>query len=48
MNEAYSTGPAASLLAAAWRSGKQLNELPAEIRPRTLCDGYAVQDDLIA
>jgi 2-keto-4-pentenoate hydratase len=48
MAEAYSTGPAASLLAAAWRSGKQLNELPAEIRPRTLSEGYAVQDDLIA
>jgi 2-keto-4-pentenoate hydratase len=48
MAEAYSTGPAASLLAAAWRGGKQLNELPAEIRPRTLSEGYAVQDDLIA
>jgi len=48
MAEAFPTGPAASLLAAAWRSGKQLNELPAEMRPRTLSEGYAVQDDLIA
>ena len=32
----------------AWRSGKQLNELPAEMRLRTLSEGYAVQDDLIA
>lgn len=48
MAEAFSTGPAATLLATAWRSGNQLNELPAEMRPRTLSEGYAVQDDLIA
>lgn len=48
MTEGFSTGPAASLLATAWCSGKQLSELPAEMRPRTLSEGYAVQDDLIA
>lgn len=48
MAEAFSTAAAASLLAAAWRSGNQLDELPAAMRPRTLSEGYAVQDDLLA
>lgn len=48
MAEAFSTGPAASLLATAWRNCKQLNELPTEMRPRTPSEGYAVQDDLIS
>jgi uncharacterized protein YoaH (UPF0181 family) len=39
MAEAFSTGSAASLLATALRSGKQLNELPTEIRPRNLSEG---------
>ena len=47
MNEAYDPVPAAHSLAAAWRSGAQLTELPGEIRPRTLAEGYAVQRRLI-
>jgi 2-keto-4-pentenoate hydratase len=43
----YDPAPAASMLAAAWKSGTQIRELPTEIRPRTLDDGYDVQDSLI-
>jgi len=40
--------PAGALLASAWRSGELLTELPAEVRPRTMTEGYDVQDWLIA
>jgi 2-keto-4-pentenoate hydratase len=43
----FDPAPAGSLLADAWRSGSQLAELPVEIRPRTLDEGYDVQDCLI-
>jgi 2-keto-4-pentenoate hydratase len=48
MTKSFDPAPAASMLAAHWRSGTQLTELPAEMRPRTLQDGYDVQDRLIA
>jgi 2-keto-4-pentenoate hydratase len=48
MNKPFDPAPAASLLATHWRNGTQSTELPAEIRPRTLQEGYAVQDRLIA
>jgi 2-keto-4-pentenoate hydratase len=47
MSEPFDPAPAASLLAAHWRNGTQLTELPPEIRPRTLHEGYDVQDRLI-
>ncbi|MEY2801234.1 MAG: hypothetical protein RL513_818 [Pseudomonadota bacterium] len=37
------TTQAASLLAGAWLSGQHLQELPADSRPATRADGYAVQ-----
>ena len=43
----FDPAPAASILADAWRSGEQLTELPAEIRPQTLAQGYDIQDRLI-
>lgn len=44
----FDPAPAASILADAWRSGEQLTELPAEIRPQTLAQGYDIQDRLMA
>jgi 2-keto-4-pentenoate hydratase len=43
----YDPAPAARALADAWRSGKQLTELPVEIRPRGLDEGYDLQDALM-
>ena len=40
--------PAASLIAETWRAGAQLTELPEPMRPRTLAEGYDVQDALVA
>lgn len=48
MIEPFDPAPAAALLAAAWRSGEQLTELPASIRPANLAQGYAVQDRMLA
>jgi 2-keto-4-pentenoate hydratase len=39
---------AARLLADAWRHGRLLDALPADLRPRTLDEGYAAQDALLA
>lgn len=36
------------MLAQAWREGRQLKELPADIRPATLQQGYAVQNAFLA
>ncbi|MEJ7669624.1 MAG: fumarylacetoacetate hydrolase family protein [Casimicrobiaceae bacterium] len=47
MTESFDAGPAGRLLAAAWKSGMQIAELPAEVRPRTLKQGYDVQDAFI-
>jgi 2-keto-4-pentenoate hydratase len=38
----------AALLAEAWRQDRQLRELPADARPRTLTQGYAIQAALAA
>jgi len=43
----FDPAPAAAALAHAWRSGVQLAELPLAIRPRSIDEGYAVQDALI-
>jgi 2-keto-4-pentenoate hydratase len=48
MDKPFDPAPAAALLADAWRSGKQIQELPEPIRPRTIAEGYDVQDRLIA
>ena len=48
MPHAFDPRPAAELLAEAWRTGRQLRELRAAIRPGTVADGYDVQDALIA
>lgn len=48
MSEVYDPAPAASILANALRTGVQRAELPAEIRPQTLSQGYDVQDRLLA
>lgn len=48
MRDAFDPAPAASMLADAWRSGALLKELPEAIRPRTMAEGYDVQDRLIA
>lgn len=48
MSETFDPAPAASMLADAWRSGALLAELPAAVRPRTMAEGYDVQDRLIA
>lgn len=46
-NAMFDAAPAAAALADAWRTGRLLTELPAPIRPRTLAEGYDVQDQLI-
>ena len=48
MPDAYDPAPAAALLLAAWRADTQLTELPAAVRPRTLREGYDVQDRFAA
>ena len=45
---AYDAAPAARLLAQAWRSGRQLHEIPAEMRPGTIAEGYDLQDAFVA
>lgn len=47
MSEPFDPGPAASILADAWRRGVQLKELPQSTHPATLTQGYDVQDRLI-
>ena len=48
MTAPFDPAPAASLLAASWRSGKLLTELPAAIRPASIAQGYDVQDRMVA
>lgn len=48
MRDAFDPAPAAAVLADAWRSGALLEELPEAVRPRTMAEGYDVQDRLIA
>jgi 2-keto-4-pentenoate hydratase len=45
---AFDPAAAARLLADAWRSGRLLDALPADLRPRTLAEGYDAQDALLA
>ena len=47
MSTAFDPGAAATILAEAWRGGTQLTNLPEPIRPRTMAEGYDVQDRLI-
>jgi 2-keto-4-pentenoate hydratase len=44
----FDPAPATAILAQAWRNGTILTELPAETRPRTMLQGYAIQDRLVA
>lgn len=48
VTDRYDPSPAAQLLAAAWREGRQLTELPADVRPATLKQGYALQEAFAA
>src|SRR3954452_23480041 len=48
MSDDFNPTAAASVLARAWRSGEQLVELPADIRPQTLAQGYDIQDCVMA
>ena len=48
MVDFFDPGLAASILQDAWRSGSILPELPLTVRPRTMLQGYAVQDRLVA
>lgn len=48
MTDTFDPRPAALLLADLWRAGRQISELPADIRPHSLQEGYAIQDALVA
>ncbi|MGU3362728.1 fumarylacetoacetate hydrolase family protein [Methylobacterium sp. M6A4_1b] len=48
MPEAFDPQPAADILLAASREGRQFAELPEAVRPRTMAEGYDVQDLLVA
>lgn len=48
MNTLFDPTQAAAILAEAWRSGALLKELPEAVRPRTMTEGYDIQDSLIA
>jgi 2-keto-4-pentenoate hydratase len=49
MREAnFDPAPAAQALAELWRSGAQCRELPPEMQPTTLAQGYDIQDQLVA
>jgi 2-keto-4-pentenoate hydratase len=47
VTDVFDPAPAAALLTQAWREGRQLSEIPADIRPRNLGEGYALQDAFI-
>lgn len=46
--DAAARAQAADRLATAWRSGRPFDALPEPLRPRSLADGYDLQDALIA
>lgn len=48
MPHAFDPMPAAKLLSDAWESGQLLDSIPEGVRPRTLDQGYDVQDSMIA
>ena len=45
---AFDPAPAVAILAEAWQSGTLLPALPEAVRPRTMAQGYDVQDRLVA
>jgi 2-keto-4-pentenoate hydratase len=45
--DAFNPRPAATILARAWRSGVRLDSLPVAIRPKTLAEGYDLQDAVV-
>jgi 2-keto-4-pentenoate hydratase len=45
---AFDAAPAAKLIVDAMRSGKRLTELPEACRPRTIPEGYDIQDGIAA
>jgi len=47
MSVAFDPEPAARLLAQVWRGSEQIAELPPDIRPANIDQGYDVQDRLI-
>ena len=47
MSRNFDPDPAAKMLESAWRSGRQLTELPAAVRPMTINEGYDTQDRLL-
>ncbi len=44
----FDPAPATRMLVEAWRTGTLLPELPEAIRPRTMAEGYEVQDRVVA
>jgi len=44
----FHPAPAAAILTDAWRSGLLIAELPEAVRPRTMSQGYDIQDRLVA
>ena len=47
-SRAFDPAPAARLLVEAWRTGTLLPELSEPIRPRTMAEGYDIQDRVVA
>ncbi|MCJ2035659.1 fumarylacetoacetate hydrolase family protein [Methylobacterium sp. J-068] len=47
-SDTFDPQPAADLLLAAYREGRQFAELPEAVRPRTMTEGYDIQDRLLA
>lgn len=47
VTDVFDPAPATALLAQAWREGRQLKEIPVDIRPRNLREGYALQEAFI-
>jgi 2-keto-4-pentenoate hydratase len=47
VTDVFDPAPAAALLAQAWQDGRQISEIPADIRPKNLSEGYALQDAMI-
>ncbi|MCK1543498.1 hydratase, partial [Bradyrhizobium sp. 179] len=48
MTTSFDPNPAARLLAQVWHGTQQIVELPVDIRPSSIDQGYDVQDRLIA
>lgn len=47
MTTSFDPNPAARLLAQVWHGSQQITELPADIRPANIDQGYDVQDRLV-